>query len=94
VLYIAPPNDTLYANVDPGHPQAWRKSPFFEQLRDWSKELIEEDRHVVVLVREVATLILPDQTIPLGLMKDKDFFVVSKSAGPTGTVYKVEVTHN
>jgi hypothetical protein len=94
VLYIAPPNDTLYVNVDPGHPQAWRKPPFFEQLRTWSKELIEKDRHVVVLVREVATLILPDETIPLGLMKEKDYFVVFKSPGPTGMVYKVEVTHN
>ena len=94
VLYIAPPKDTLYVNVDPGHPQAWRKPPFFEQLRNWSKELIEKDRHVIVFVKEAATLILPDETIPLGMMKEKDFFVVFKSPGPTGTVYKVEVTRN
>ena len=91
---MAPPDDTLYVNVDPSHPEAWREPPFFERLCGWSKELIEVDRHVVVLVKEVATLILPNETIPLGVMKEKDFFVVFKSAGPRGTVYKVDVTHH
>jgi hypothetical protein len=92
VFYFAPPNDTLYANVDPGHPGAWRKAPILAQLLQWSSELIERERLVVVLVRDVATLILPNQSIEMGKLKPGDHFVLRKTLGPAGATYDVEIT--
>jgi hypothetical protein len=93
VLYMGGPNNTLYVNVDPGSPQAWRKAPYFDRLRLWAKELLNKDRHVVVLVRESATLVLPDETIPMGTLKSGDSFVVHKTYGPTGVQCRVEMIY-
>ena len=89
VLTYFPGNGFLYAQVDPGSPQAWRKAPYYDRLRALARSLNEKGRHVVVFVNDNATLIMPDEAVPLGPMKPTDNFKIERGFGPKGATYRV-----
>jgi hypothetical protein len=88
VLSIFPGNGFLYAQVDPGSPQAWRKAPYYDDLRGMAKRLADDNRHVIVFVGDVATLIMPEEAVPLGKMSAQDNFRVEAAFGPKGPTYR------
>jgi hypothetical protein len=88
VLSFFPGNGFLYAQVDPGAPQAWRKAPYFDDLRRFARRLNERSRHVIVFVNDVATLILPEGPVPLGKMTAEDDFRLEPAFGPNGPTYR------
>ena len=90
VLSIFPANGFIYVQVDPGFPQAWRKAPYYDQLRRWAKVLVEKGRHIIAFVNDSATLIMPEEAIPLGKMKASDKFRVERAFGENGPTYRVE----
>lgn len=65
VLTMDPATSWLFAQVDPGAPQAWRKEPYLTQLRRWAAA---GNRPVVVFLNKSATAILPDRDVPLGVI--------------------------
>jgi hypothetical protein len=65
VLSIFPGNGFLYAQVDPGSPQAWRKQPYFDDLRRMAARLEEMNRRVIVFVGDNATLVTAQGATPL-----------------------------
>jgi hypothetical protein len=77
--------------VDPGLPSAWTREPYHGQLRGLSKANMAKGHLVVVLVNEQATLILPDQDVPLGVLKPEQAVSVTLEAGPNGSVYDVKI---
>lgn len=89
VLSLFPSNGFLYAQVDPGAPNAWRKAPYHAQLRAWAKDLLVDRRHVIVFVNDIATLIMPEDDFPLGPMKATDQFRIEPAFGPRGPTYRV-----
>jgi hypothetical protein len=89
VLSIFPANGFIYVQVDPGYPQAWRKAPYYDQLRQWAKNLLEKGRHIIAFVNDSATLIMPEEAISLGKMKASDSFRVERAFGPNGPTYRV-----
>lgn len=88
VLTIFPGNGFLYAQVDPGSPQAWRKAPYYDDLRRMAKRLNAENRHVIVFVGDIATLIMPDEAVSLGKMSAEDNFRVEPAFGPKGPTFR------
>jgi len=92
VLSIFPGNGFLYAQVDPNSPQAWRKQPYFEDLRRMAAGLQELNRRVIVFVGEMATLMTPQGATPLGRMTPEESFVVEPAFGPDGPTFRVART--
>jgi hypothetical protein len=88
VVTIFPLNGHIYVQVDSSAPTAWRKQPYHGQLRLWAKNNLPKGIHVVVFVNDDATLIMPDQDMPLGLMKPTDVISVRRS-GASG--YEVKL---
>jgi len=89
VLSVFPQNGFIYVQVDPGAPSAWRKQPYHDQLRRWAASSLQQGRHVIVFVNDAATLIMPDQDVPLGPMNPADGFSVRQTFGPGGPTYEV-----
>jgi hypothetical protein len=92
VLSIFPGNGFLYAQVDPGSPQAWRKQPYFEDLRRMATGLQELNRRVIVFVGDIATLVTPQGATPLGRMTSEESFVVEPAFGPDGPTFRAART--
>ncbi len=88
VLSIFPPTGFVYGQVDPGAPGAWRKEPYFSGLKNIARRLIGERRHVIMFVGDEATLIMPDEAIPLGPMTAQDQFRIEPAFGPNGPTWR------
>lgn len=91
VLTLHPETNNLHVVVDPGQPSAWTREPYHNQLRGLSKTNMAKGHLVVVLVNELATLILPDQDVALGVLRPEQVISVSLEAGPSGSVYDIKV---
>jgi len=88
VLSIYPGNNFVYGQVEPGSPGAWRKEPYFSGLKSLARTLIGERRHVIMFVRDEATLIMPEEAIPLGPMTAQDQFRIEPAFGPKGPTWR------
>ena len=88
VLSIFPPNGFVYGQVDPGAPGAWRKDPYLSGLKSLARTILAERRHVIMFVGEEATLVLPDDAIPLGRMTAADQFRIEPAFGPNGPTWR------
>jgi hypothetical protein len=88
VITIYPQNEFIYVQVDPGTPAAWRKQPYYDELHHWAKTNLPKGIHVIVFVNDIATLIMPDDTVPLGAMKPTDILVVRTNSTPGSAKYE------
>ncbi len=52
---------------------------------------MRDGRLVVVFVKELATLVLPDQDVQLGMLSREQVVSVTQEAGPRGGVYEVRI---
>ena len=90
VLSIFPENGFIYGQVDPGSPHAWRKEPYFSELKRLSASLLKQNRHLILFVNREATLIMPTGAVPMGPMSPLDGFVVRQVFTDAGPGYEVE----
>jgi hypothetical protein len=88
VLSVFPPNGFVYGQVDPGSPGAWRKAPYYDRLRAMAGRLLERRKHVVMFVGDDATLVMPEEAVPLGKMTAQDNFRIERAFGPKGPTWK------
>lgn len=90
VLSVHPSTGFIYAQVDPGTPLAWRKEPYFSQLKTLAEQLLMDRRHVLVFVNRDATLIMPTGPVPIGQMSAHDGFIVRETFTDRGKQYIAE----
>jgi hypothetical protein len=88
VLSVYPPNGFIYGQVDPGSPAAWRKAPYYDRLRAMAKSLLEQQRHLIMFLGDQATLVMPDEDLPLGKMTAEDNFRIEQVFGPKGPTWR------
>ena len=88
VLSVFPPNGFVYGQVDPGSAGAWRKEPYFSGLKSLAQSLLGDRRHVILFVGDQATLVMPDEAIPLGRMTAADQFRIEPAFGPNGPTWR------
>jgi hypothetical protein len=90
VLSIDPATRFLFVQVDPGQAGAWRREPYYGQLKAWATASARQKRHVVVFVNKSATLVLPDRDMPLGVMGPGDRLVArERDAAEGGPILEV-----
>jgi len=70
------------AFVDPGHPAAWRRSPYYESLKRWAIEGAREGRIVAIRVGTRAHVVLPDRDVDIGIMAPDES--LQFAIGPNG----------
>jgi hypothetical protein len=92
VASIQPMTRNIQIQVDPGLPSAWSRQPYHDHLRQWAKKNMPTGIYVVVFVNDQATLVLPDQDVPLGPLTPDQTIAVRLEPGPNGGVYEVKVS--
>lgn len=60
----------LSACVDPGFPSAWRRSPYYENLKQWAAEGLRRSplRLVDAMIGNRFIVILPDRDVDIGVL--------------------------
>lgn len=68
-------NNTLRIDVEPTKPDAWRRKPFYAQIKQWSADALAKRGAVVVTIGDRTTVVFPEADVPIGLSEDVDAFV-------------------
>jgi hypothetical protein len=71
VLVMAEGGRHLSACVDPGFPSAWRRSPYYENLKQWAAEGLRsfsDPRIVEAMIGNRCIVILPDRDVDIGVL--------------------------
>lgn len=91
VLFKSHGGRRLTAHVDPGYPSAWRRSPFYENLKIWAAEAAKKTPvHMVdVMIGEHVIVVLPDRDVDVGVVPADELVLLGKRATPAGEVIEV-----
>jgi hypothetical protein len=82
----------LTALVDPGFPSAWRRSPYYENLKQWAVDAARKspDLYFVdVLIGARSIVILPDRDVDLGTLGPDEMIQFGYRMTETGRVAEV-----
>ena len=86
VLDIDPSGEWLRVHVDPSRPDAWKKEPFYTQIKNWAAGVGYPPPRVMVRVGARAIVILPDSDIDLGVMAADEVIVTEQRPTHLGMV--------
>jgi hypothetical protein len=67
-LVLTTSDDGIEVRGDPGFPDAWRKQPFREEIRQWAVSGEAHDVTVVVIIGRKMILVTPDREFDLGVV--------------------------
>jgi hypothetical protein len=79
--------------VDPGYPSAWRRSPYYENLKHWAEigASRSPDLHFVdVMIGTRCIVILPDRDVEIGPLGPDEMIQVECRMTATGAVIEVQ----
>jgi hypothetical protein len=91
VSYPQPNGVNLQIAVDPGFPNAWMRTPYYEQIKRWAREGAERGAFVFVRIGKRMIAVLPDRDQDIGLVGLQDEVVVSRKFTGSGYAYEVAV---
>jgi hypothetical protein len=74
----------LQFQVDPGEPNAWKRQPYYANIKNWAAASVGRGQFVLVFVNKAATLVLPDRDVALGALGPNDRLILNPK--PNGTV--------
>jgi len=69
--------------VDPSSPSAWRREPYYSQLKKWARDGmkgilingVNHKRQVVIHIGDRGVVLLPDKEVDLGVVTRYNIFV-------------------
>ena len=90
VLSLDPLSRNMNVQVDPGQAGAWRREPYYGQLKRWAAASVPLRRHVLVHVDKTTTVVLPDRDVGLGVVAPDERIVSRERMTPQGPSLDVE----
>ena len=79
VLTISLRYGAMFVMVDPDRPLAWRMQPYYGRMKEWSGHAFREDKRIVAVCLNEATVLLPDRDVPIGVLHLDDEIVLSRT---------------
>jgi hypothetical protein len=83
-MFLRMEGNLIAVHVDPSDPTAWRREPFFQQLKELANKAADNKQQVVVYVKNRVTVIFPNKEVDVGTMNPGDELVVREGWGPQG----------
>ena len=81
----------LSVHVDPARPDAWRKEPYYSQIKRWAIAAAAHRGQVIVWQGRSTVAVLPDRDKDLGEVRSDQFIITSTRQGPQDTTLDVFV---
>jgi hypothetical protein len=84
VLYVEGDRNLLAVRVDPSDASAWRRDPYYRQLKEFAVKNADGKYRVIVYVKNRVIVILPNKDLDLGMMQPGDQLLIRETRGPNG----------
>jgi uncharacterized cysteine cluster protein YcgN (CxxCxxCC family) len=94
-MVLAAENDglRLTAIIHPDRPDAWRRQPYYRQLKAWAEAAILHRGQVVIKNANRYTVVLPDRDVELGEVGPDELIVTAFTPSPHGMVLEPMKLH-
>ena len=83
-IHTDPEARSIFVEVDPGSPMAWRSEPYHSQLRLWSERARTGKGRVLVYAGAHTWAMFPEKDVDLGETRQGDGITTGYRKGPTG----------
>ena len=80
----------IAAHVDASVPSAWRRDPYYTDLKRWSAQAVAEQRQVSVWIGQHCIVVLPDKEVDLGIVGPDELVVSTTRMTPEGPAHGAE----
>jgi hypothetical protein len=84
VLVAELEGNRIAAYVDPQRPDAWKREPYYSQLKEWSVAAAQNRSQVMVCIGDRMYVILPDRDEDLGMVGPDDVIITGEKPTPFG----------
>lgn len=74
----------LSVYVHPDRPNAWRREPYYGQIKAWAHAAAGDKGQIVVKIGSRCIVILPDEDVDIGAVGPDEVIVTSYTPGPRG----------
>lgn len=81
----------MVINVDSGRPDAWRKEPYYAQIKRWALAAVRNRSQLLIWQGKDAIVVLPDREVFVGLLEAGKEIAIVGRPGPGGVGLEVEV---
>lgn len=75
--------------VDPQRADAWRKAPYYQQLKRWAAGAVASGGHIHVCIGSRTVVILPDRDVDLGEVGPNEVILTRKRTTSVGLAMEV-----
>ena len=85
----------LFILVDPTRPDAWRKAPYLQQMKNWARINNPRGQQIIVSINKRYIVIYPDREVDLGPVDVDETVTFTVTQTPNGTMtipQKVKIT--
>jgi hypothetical protein len=83
-MFLRHEGNLIAVHVDPSEPTAWRREPFYRQLKIFATRAAGTKQQVAVYIKDRVIVIFPNKEVDVGTMKPGDQLVVRELVGPHG----------
>jgi hypothetical protein len=92
ILCSDPTIPRIEIHVDEGRADAWRKEPYYSEIKAWSRAALAADGQVMICLPDRTIVVLPHKDVDLGKLEETDrilCFETMTASGPMPDVEKV-----
>ncbi len=84
VISLSPEFNRLVVYVDPDRPDAWRKQPFYSDIKSWARTAVRNRGQVLVSQGRDTIAVMPDSETNLGPVRDDQLIITRRRRGAGG----------
>ena len=71
MVTFTPDGQHVFVQVDPSRPDAWRKAPYLQQLKNWARMNNPRGQQIIVAIARRYIVIFPDREVDLGTVAER-----------------------
>ena len=83
----------IAVHVDPQRADAWRREPYYSQLKEWATSAVPYRGQVVACVSRHMFMVFPDRDVDLGIVDDDHLIVTGERTTPFGVKLEAFLLH-
>jgi hypothetical protein len=87
VIVTEGPEKLTVIHVDAGRPDAWRREPYYSEIKQWAMTALPVGGQVIIQQRTTAFVVLPDRDKEVGTIGDDQVVVTRQDVSARGLVY-------